>query len=59
MVRLAYITSLVPDIGESAKDVLDQVPKENQIHQAVDISCFYHPLICLTSVSGKWLDDTR
>jgi predicted alpha/beta hydrolase len=38
IVRLAYITSLVPAIGKSAKDVLDQVPKENQVHQAVDVS---------------------
>ena len=40
IVQLAYMTCLLPAIGKSAKDVLGEVPKENQVHQAIDVSWF-------------------
>ena len=44
IVRLAYITSLVPALGQSAVDVLSQGPKENQVNIVPDVS-FSH--VCI------------
>lgn len=35
--RLAYMTCLVPAVGETAKDVLAGVPQDQQIELAVDV----------------------
>lgn len=37
VVRIAYMTALVPDIGASAMDVLAAIPKEEQTKLEVDV----------------------
>lgn len=38
IVRLGYMTALVPAIGESAQDVISTGPKDRKISMAVDVS---------------------
>lgn len=39
IVRLAFMTCLVPALGQSARDVLSQGPKENQVNIVPDVGC--------------------
>ena len=38
IVQLAYMTALVPALGESAQDVISTGPKDRKIEMAVDVS---------------------
>lgn len=38
LVRIAYMTCLVPAVGGSASSVLTEIPDENRIDFAVDVS---------------------
>jgi pimeloyl-ACP methyl ester carboxylesterase len=53
IVRLAYMTCLVPTIGQSAQDVLNTIPdREKSVSMAIDVSPpsipSFRPLLCLT-----------
>ena len=37
IVRLAYMTALVPAIGQSAGSILEKLPAENRVQFAVDV----------------------
>ena len=39
IVRLAYMTALVPELGKSAQDILADVPVEHQLVLKIDVRC--------------------
>lgn len=61
VVRVGYMTCLVPRVGQSAKDVLGEVPKEQEVPLTVGVSFSCIPFRChllLTYSIGGWMDVT-
>jgi alpha-beta hydrolase superfamily lysophospholipase len=61
IVNIAYLTCLVPALGQTAKDVLATVDPEKQINLTVKVT---EALVdqadsLLTPETGRWLDDSR
>ncbi|KAG0650850.1 hypothetical protein D0Z07_2325 [Hyphodiscus hymeniophilus] len=50
VVRIAYMTCLVPEVGLSAASVLQNVPEEHKINLPIDVRCLptLYPLVPLT-----------
>lgn len=46
VVRIAYMTALVPDVGASAMDMLAVIPQETQTKLEVDVSVISDGFIC-------------
>lgn len=62
VVRVVYMTCLVPPVGQSAKDVLGEVPKGQEVPLTVGVRfpiLLFLTLSSLTLLVGGWLDVPR
>ena len=59
VVRIAYMTCVIPAYGATSAQVLAEVPEEHKLDLKIDVSRVSTSPHCANRVTGQWLDAPR